>query len=119
MTGGGVDLAAEFAGVPSALEFAYAATGKGGTTVTAGLQPPDARMSLNALQLVAQERTLMGSYLGGHVPKLDIPEYMALYQAGRLPVDKLITHRLKLDDINEGFERLAAGKAVRQIIEFT
>lgn len=119
MTGGGVDLAAEFAGVASALEFAFAATGKGGTTVTAGLQHPEARMSLNALQLVAQERTLKGSYLGGHVPKLDIPEYMALYQAGRLPVDKLITHRLTLDDINEGFERLAAGQAVRQIIEFT
>lgn len=118
LTGGGVDLAAEFAGVASALEFAFAATGKGGTTVTAGLQHPDARMSLNALQLVAQERTLMGSYLGGHVPRLDIPEYMGLYQAGRLPVDQLITHRLTLDQINDGFERLAAGKAVRQIIEF-
>ncbi|MDA3921038.1 MAG: zinc-dependent alcohol dehydrogenase family protein [Salinisphaera sp.] len=119
LTGGGVDLAAEFAGVASALEFAFAATGKGGTTVTAGLQHPDARMSLNSLALVAQEKTLMGSYLGGHVPRLDIPEYMALYQAGRLPVDKLITHRLALEDINDGFERLAAGKAVRQIIEFS
>lgn len=118
LTGGGVDLAAEFAGVASALEFAFAATGKGGTTVTAGLQHPESRMSLNALALVAQERTLKGSYLGGHVPKLDIPDYMALYQAGRLPVDQLITHRLKLEDINAGFERLAAGQAVRQIIEF-
>ena len=118
LTGGGVDLAAEFAGVAAALEFAFEATGKGGTTVTAGLQHPDARMALPALKLVAQERSLLGSYLGGHVPKLDIPEYIALYQAGRLPVDKLLTHRLTLDEINTGFERLAAGEAIRQIIVF-
>jgi len=118
LSGGGVDVAAEFAGVQAALEFAFAATGKGGKTVTAGLQHPDSRMQLNALQLVAQERTLMGSYLGGHVPKLDIPQYIALYQAGRLPVDKLLTHRLSLDDINLGFERLAAGEAIRQVVVF-
>lgn len=118
LSGGGVDVAAEFAGVQAALEFAFAATGKGGKTVTAGLQHPDSRMQLNALQLVAQERTLMGSYLGGHVPKLDIPKYIALYQAGRLPVDKLLTHRLSLDDINLGFERLAAGEAIRQVVVF-
>ena len=102
----------------AALEFAFEATGKGGTTVTAGLQHPDARMALPALKLVAQERALLGSYLGGHVPKLDIPEYIALYQAGRLPVDKLLTHRLRLDEINAGFERLAAGEAIRQVIVF-
>ncbi|WP_262927294.1 hypothetical protein [Phytohalomonas tamaricis] len=60
----------------------------------------------------------MGSYLGGHVPALDTPEYIALYQAGRLPVDKLLTHRITLDEINEGFDRLAEGKAIRQVIDF-
>jgi len=117
-TGGGVDVAAEFAGVQPALEFAFAATGKGGKTVTAGLPHPDVRLPVSPTQLVAQERTLMGSYLGGHVPKLDIPEYIALYQAGRLPVDRLLTHRLSLDEINTGFERLAAGQAIRQVIVF-
>ena len=118
LTGGGVDVAAEFAGVQPALEFAFAATGKGGKTVTAGLPHPDVRLPVSPTQLVAQERTLMGSYLGGHVPKLDIPEYIALYQAGRLPVDKLLTHRLTLDEINTGFERLAAGQAIRQVVLF-
>ena len=118
LTGGGVHVAAEFAGVDAALAFAFEATGKGGTTVTAGLQHPDARLQLPALKLVAQERRLMGSYLGGHVPRLDIPEYIALYQAGRLPVDQLLTHRLRLDEINQGFERLAAGEAIRQVIRF-
>lgn len=118
ISGGGVDIAAEFAGVEPALEFAFAATGKGGTTVTAGLPHPSTRLALNPVQMVAEERRFLGSYLGGHVPALDIPEYVALYQAGRLPVDKLLTHRLKLDDINEGFDRLASGEAIRQVIVF-
>ncbi|MHB0774829.1 zinc-dependent alcohol dehydrogenase family protein [Halomonas sp. WWR20] len=118
LSGGGVDIAAEFAGVAKALEFAYEATGKGGTTVTSGLPHPDVRLSISPTRMVAEERKLIGSYLGGHVPALDTPEYIALYQAGRLPVDKLLTHRLKLDEINEGFDRLAEGQAIRQVIEF-
>lgn len=118
LTGGGVNVAAEFAGVQSALEFAFAATARGGTTVTAGLPHPDTRVSISPVQMVAQERSFKGSYLGGHVPKLDIPEYIALYQAGRLPIDKLLTHRLSLDEINVGFERLASGEAIRQVVVF-
>ena len=118
LSGGGVDIAAEFAGVAKALEFAYEATGKGGTTVTSGLPHPDVKLSISPTRMVAEERKLIGSYLGGHVPALDTPEYIALYQAGRLPVDKLLTHRLQLDEINEGFDLLAEGKAIRQIIEF-
>lgn len=118
ISGGGVDIAAEFAGVGPALEFAFAATGKGGSTVTAGLPHPDTRLAVSPVQMVAEERRFLGSYLGGHVPALDIPEYIALYQAGRLPVDKLLTHRMKLEDINEGFDRLADGDAIRQVIVF-
>ena len=118
ISGGGVDIAAEFAGVGPALEFAFAATGKGGSTVTAGLPHPDTRLAVSPVQMVAEERRFLGSYLGGHVPALDIPEYIALYQAGRLPVDKLLTHRMKLEDINEGFDRLADGDAIRQVILF-
>ena len=47
-----------------------------------------------------------------------IPHYIALYHAGKLPVDKLITSRISLDEINAGFDRLAAGEAVRQVIVF-
>jgi alcohol dehydrogenase len=70
------------------------------------------------VNLVAEERTLKGSYLGSAVPARDIPHYIALFKAGRLPVDKLITHRLTLDQINEGFDRLDSGEAVRQVIMF-
>ena len=65
-------------------------------------------LSIPAVSLVAEERTLRGSYLGSSVPARDIPELIALYGQGRLPVDRLLTHRLGLDDLNEGFDRLAA-----------
>jgi Zn-dependent alcohol dehydrogenase len=118
LTHGGVDIGLEFAGVIPALEFTYQATARGGKTVTAGLPHPEKKMEIAPVKLVAEERTLQGSYLGSCVPSRDIPAYIKLYQSGRLPVDKLLTHQLKLTEINEGFERLAAGKAIRQIIRF-
>ena len=116
ITGGGVDTGFEFAGVVQALEFTYNATARGGKTVTAGLPHPSRVMQLSPAKLVAEERTLQGSYIGSCIPARDIPAYIALYQAGRLPVDKLMTHRLSLHEVNEGFERLAKGDAIRQII---
>ncbi len=118
LTRGGVDVSVEFAGAISALDFAFQATKRGGITVTAALPHPDARLQLSPVTLVGQEKTLKGSYLGSCVPSRDIPAYIELYKSGGLEVDKLITHRLKLEDINEGFERLAKGDAIRQIVVF-
>ncbi|TAN13129.1 MAG: alcohol dehydrogenase [Chitinophagaceae bacterium] len=117
-TNGGVDIALEFAGVVPALEFAYAATKRGGETVTAGLPHPSKRLEISPVQLVGEERTLKGSYLGSCIPSRDIPAFIDLYQSGRLPVEKLLSHRLRLEQINEGFERLARGEAIRQVISF-
>ena len=118
LTGGGVDFAFEMAGAVRAMELAYKITKRGGTTITAGLPPPGAALALPIVQLVAEERTVKGSYIGTCVPTRDIPRFVALYQAGKLPVDRLMSGKLKLDDINEGFDRLHEGKAVRQVIEF-
>jgi alcohol dehydrogenase len=65
---------------------------------------------------VAEERTLKGSYIGTCVPSRDLPRYMSLYEQGRLPVDRLLSSVLELDDINAGFDALADGTAVRQVI---
>ena len=118
LTNGGVDIGLEFAGVVQALEFTYNATARGGKTVTAGLPHPSKMMQLSATKLVAEERTLQGSYLGSCIPARDIPAYIALYKSGRLPVDKLMTHKLKLEEVNLGFERLASGEAIRQVLVF-
>lgn len=118
LTSGGVEYAFELAGSVRALELAYKITRRGGTTVTAGLPPPTATFALPAVNLVAEERTLKGSYIGTCVPSRDIPRYIELYRQGRLPVDRLMSGKLKLEDINRGFDLLHEGKAVRQVVVF-
>lgn len=117
LTHGGVEFAFEMAGAARALELAYRITARGGTTVSAGLSHPDQKFSIQHLNLVAEERTLKGSYLGSCVPSRDIPRYIDWYRAGRLPVDRLLSERIRLDDINAAFDRLAAGESIRQVIE--
>ncbi|HEY5292832.1 MAG TPA: zinc-dependent alcohol dehydrogenase family protein [Burkholderiales bacterium] len=117
-TKGGVDVAIEAASAVAALDTAYKITRSGGTTVTVSLPPPSATFNVPAVNLVVEERTLKGSFLGSAVPARDLPRYISLYLAGRLPIDKLVTHRIKLDEINLGFDRLANGEAIRQVIIF-
>ncbi len=117
-TQGGLDHVFEFAGSIRAFETAYRITRRGGTTVTAGLPPPQASFGLPIVNLVAEERTVKGSYVGTCVPARDLPRYVALYRGGRLPVDRLMSGRLSLDEINEGFDRLHEGRAIRQVVVF-
>jgi len=115
-TGGGLDFAVEMAGSPRAFDTAYKITRRGGTTLTAGLPPPTATWAMPGVNLVAEERTIKGSYIGTCVPSRDIPRYVDLFMQGRLPVDKLKSGEMPLDQINEGFDLLHDGKVVRQVI---
>ena len=115
-TAGGAHYAFETVGNAAVLGQAYAATRRGGTTVTVGLPHPSQTLSIPAVSLVAEERTLKGSYLGSAIPSRDIPRYIALYQAGRLPVDRLLTSTVRLDSLNEAFDTLAAGTSIRQVL---
>ena len=117
-SGGGVAFAFEFAGSVRALELAYGITRRGGMTVTAGLPPPSATFPLPPVNLVAEERTVKGSYIGTCVPSRDIPRYIDLYRQGKLAVNRLMSGRLKLEEINRGFDLLNEGKAVRQVVVF-
>ena len=115
-TKGGVDHGLEMAGSVRALDLAYQITRRGGTTTTAGLANPAHTLSLSPTRLVAEERTLKGSYVGSCVPSRDIPRFVELYRRGRLPVDKLWTSSGSLDEINEGFDALNEGRTIRHIV---
>jgi alcohol dehydrogenase len=112
------DVVVEAVGHPAALETAIGLTAPGGRTITVGLPPPDARISLSPLGFVAEGRSLIGSYLGSAVPSRDIPRFVELWQSGRLPVESLVSSTIRLDDINEAMDHLADGTAVRQLITF-
>lgn len=117
-TRGGVDFAFEMAGVIQAMEMSYRMTRRGGTTVTASLPHPQHNWPLQQVSLVAEERTVKGSYIGSCVPARDVPRYIGLYMTGKLPVDKLMGERMKLDDINAAFDRLDAGESMRDLVVF-
>ena len=118
LTKGGVDYAFEFAGSVHAMESAYRMTRRGGTTVTASLPPPGDTWGLQHVNLVAEERTVKGSYVGSCIPERDVPRYVDLYLAGKLPINQLMGERLTLDQINYGFDRLNTGEAMRDLIVF-
>ncbi|NNF17708.1 MAG: zinc-binding dehydrogenase [Gammaproteobacteria bacterium] len=118
ITGGGAAYTIEGVGSETALVQAYHATARGGTTVTVGLPHPKKLFSIPAVSLVADEKTVKGSYMGSAVPARDLPRFIAMYQAGLLPVDKLLTSTITLDQINAAFDALARGDAVRQVITF-
>jgi alcohol dehydrogenase len=98
------------------MQMAYAICRRGGTTVSAGLPRPDAEFSFPHAALVGDERRILGSYMGSCIPQRDIPRFLALYKSGRLPVDRLRSGFIGLDELNEAFDRLADGAAVRQIL---
>ena len=113
---GGVDFAFEFAGRTEALAIAYASLRPGGSVVTAGLPASDQSFSFSPTDLVGSEKSILGSYMGSCVPVRDIPRFIDLYKRGKLPVDALISDTIALDQINAGFDRLADGTTIRQIM---
>jgi alcohol dehydrogenase len=113
---GGVDVAIETAGKAAVLAAAYKATRRGGRTVSVGLPNPAEMLSIPAVSLVGDGKTLMGSYMGSSIPARDIPRYIALWRAGRLPVHRLLTSTGPLSDINRMLDELDRGVAIRQIV---
>jgi alcohol dehydrogenase len=111
------DVVIETVGKAEVLAEAYAQARRGGRIVTVGLPNPAARLEISALSLVADHKTLMGSYMGASIPARDIPRYVALWRAGRLPVERLMTSISPLSDINTLLDRLADGSAIRQIVK--
>ena len=115
-TKGGVDYAFEVAGVVAAMQTAYAITKRGGTTVTSGLSHHTHNFEIPHAQLVVDERSIKGSYMGSSIVRQDVPKFINLYKQGKLPVDKLRSGNIGLNDLNAGFDKLASGEAVRQML---
>ncbi len=118
-TGGGVDYCFECVGSEKSMELGYKLLNRGGTLISSGLSHPDKKFSIQHVDLVAGEKSIKGSFLGSCVPDRDIPAYIDMYNSGILPVNKLVSQFINFEDINDGFEKLANGTALRQIISFS
>jgi Zn-dependent alcohol dehydrogenase len=116
LTGGGVDLAIDTAGVAKLLNDAYDSTRRGGSVVIVGLANPGATVEINPADLVATERTVRGSYMGSAVPERDAITFTSLYREGELPLEDLVGERISLPDVPAGFAQLHKGQRGRQLI---
>ncbi len=118
ITDGGADYVFEAIGLGSTVEQALDCTRVGGVVVVVGMAPMNHRVSIDPLRFVREQKTLTGTGYGNARQLIDIPRMVQHYQAGRLDLDRLVSHRYKLEDINEGVERLKQGDAARGVVVF-
>jgi len=114
--GGGADVAAEFIGNTDVMLKAFGSIRARGLFVVAGMAPITAMLNIAPFEFFLG-KTITGSVQGDVVPQIDIPRWLDLYMAGKLPIDKLITRSYSLDQINEAFQDLQNGKLIRGVIK--
>jgi len=119
LTGGrGVDYAFEVVGDPAVMRQAYDTLAKRGVAVVLGVTPATAEIAVPVMSLVFEERVLTGSIYGAGRPRHDIPGIIALWRAGRLKVDELLTRAYPLEAINEACAALERGEVARAVVTF-
>jgi S-(hydroxymethyl)glutathione dehydrogenase / alcohol dehydrogenase len=117
MTGGGVHYSFEALGTKTTAEQAFGMLRPGGTATIIGMVPLGVKIELHGFDFL-RDRKLQGTSMGGNRFRVDMPRLLSLWRQGRLKLDHLISGKLKLDQINEGFAALKSGAPVRQLIDF-
>lgn len=118
MTGGGADYVFEVVGIPALQRQGFLMLRKRGTLMIVGLARMGADLSVPALGLLAKEIRIIGSNMGSVPFQRVVPTYAQLYLDGRLTLDPLISDRIALEQVNEGYDRLIAGETARSVILF-
>ena len=118
LTDGGADYSFECIGSTKVMRDALECTHKGwGRSIIIGVAEAGAEISTRPFQLVTG-RKWEGSAFGGARGRTDVPRIVDWYMDGKLNIDDLITHKLKLEDINEGFELMKRGESIRSVVMF-
>ena len=112
-----VDHSFEAVGPLRTIELAISLVARGGQAILVGMAPPDARPRFDALSLTMDEKAIRGCWYGSCRPQADFPMLVSLYRSGRLRLDPLI-ETCALDDVNEAFDRIRRGEAVRSVIVY-
>jgi S-(hydroxymethyl)glutathione dehydrogenase/alcohol dehydrogenase len=117
---GGVDHAIEVIGLLETIQQGYRMLGSGGTLTLVGVPAKDVVLSLpgQIMNVIGRELRIQGSLMGSSPFTVDIPRYAALYLKGRLELDLLVSKRIKLGEINEGYADMLGGRVARSVIVF-
>jgi S-(hydroxymethyl)glutathione dehydrogenase / alcohol dehydrogenase len=115
----GWDYTFDVVGLPTTIRAAWDNARRGGTVVVVGAGRGDAMVEFSAQELFLHDKRLLGSFYGGADVHRDYPRLLALWRAGRLDLDGMISRRIKLEEINDGLQALrAGGTLIRQIVTF-
>jgi S-(hydroxymethyl)glutathione dehydrogenase/alcohol dehydrogenase len=117
LTGGGVDHAFEAIGLAATAEQAFNMLGKGGTATVIGMVPLGQKVEVDGFQLLL-EKKLQGSNMGSNRFRVDMPQYVDWYLAGKLKLDELVSATMPIEKINDGFAALREGEVARQLVTF-
>jgi S-(hydroxymethyl)glutathione dehydrogenase/alcohol dehydrogenase len=115
---GGVDYSFEAVGSRATYELAFRVLRRGGTATMIGMLPDNGTFELSGPELVGPERRVQGTNLGSVRFREDLPYFLDLYVQGRLKLDELISQRISLSEINEGYSRIADGDIARSVVVF-
>jgi S-(hydroxymethyl)glutathione dehydrogenase/alcohol dehydrogenase len=115
---GGVDYAFEAIGLKKAAEQAFQMLAKGGTAVVVGMIPEGQMIEINGERLMGDGKSVLGSKMGSNRFRVDVPNYIDAYLAGHLKLDELVSKRITLDEVNEGYAALDRGEVARSVIVF-
>jgi S-(hydroxymethyl)glutathione dehydrogenase / alcohol dehydrogenase len=116
-SGGGVDYAFDCTGRPGPMRAAFLSTRKRGAAVIAGIPRADAELTVPARSIPRMERRVLGSIYGSARPDRDFPLILEAYRRGTLPLDRLISHRLSLDEVETGIDAVRSGEATRVVLD--
>lgn len=118
LTGDGFDYAFEAIGVPAVMRQAFDATRRGGTTCVLGVGAMDKEVGFNAFEIFFSAKNFMGSYYGSVDVRRDFNRFLDLWKEGKLDLENMITGRMKIEDINDAFDTMKRGEAIRTVITF-
>ncbi|MFC1968935.1 zinc-binding dehydrogenase [Chloroflexota bacterium] len=117
LTRGGADFAIAAVGDTGVITQAFNSIIPGGKCVVAGAAPQGAKLNIDALSLM-REKTIAGCTMGSGVPQQDIQAYIDLFMNGMLPIDRLVTKRYQLSDINDAIQALKDGEVIKPVIVY-
>lgn len=117
ITGGfGADVVIDAVGRPETYKQAFYARDLAGTVVLVGVPTPDMTLEMPLIDFFSHGGSLKSSWYGDCLPERDFPTYVDLYQQGRLPLEKFVTERIGIDDVEKAFETMHRGEVLRSVV---
>ncbi|MDA0249586.1 MAG: S-(hydroxymethyl)mycothiol dehydrogenase [Mycobacterium sp.] len=114
--GFGADVVIDAVGRPETWKQAFYARDLAGTVVLVGVPTPDMQLDMPLVDFFARGGSLKSSWYGDCLPERDFPTLISLYRQGRLPLEKFVSERIGLDQVEEAFGKMHAGEVLRSVV---